>query len=624
MGIGSGSSLVQRHVKTVSTSRAPRRFLSLLSLLALGAALTPALPASATQIDANGLAPSTLAESSGTLVLAEPSLGLPNLSSSGMSDLVVHVEWARNEDATVTLQNAYSPNAKPYLESAIHIDRSATLVVPVDPTREYSSDLAVVVRDQGGHEVGRARVSASTRDNPVVVAMVNDESALLSLLSQARIDHRTTYGSPEVKSLTVTHPPTMGGRLRAPEHVYGYQEATVVLASDSAIAGLTDDARAALIAWVKLGGRLVLLDKHEAALPELPLASSLSSIRGASLGAGHIVTIAPNEPRASLDAVTDQVRAALDAPHNGVLTTSGRSYELDSMRRALDPNEHFRPALGAAALLLVLYSVVVGPLLYRRARRRGKPLEVLITVPGAAAIAFAMILGIGLFSKGIHGRSRRLTFVELGHGDDTGPSRIYRAFYSTRATTVSIEPATELSLPRLAVAGGNREGGETLVLTGKKSVLRDVTLPPWQAVMTTDEAVTSIDGGISLEPDAVKNGSSRALRDAIIRSADGQCTYFEEIPAHTTLKLSTGRTAGQSCTGGAFYAWELGLAVPANRRDSFVAAWTAISEQASDALFKKHQATLVAEVMGLPAPDKDSGLRVESSRTLVRVMGGAE
>ncbi len=617
MGIGLGSSLVQPLVKTAFPSRARRLALSMLALLAT---LAPALTSSAAPLNMPPLG----FETTGALVIAEPSLGLPTLSSAGMSDLVVHIEWTRNEDATITLQNAYNPTAKPYVETTVHVDKASTVVLPVDPTREYASDLAVVVHDRGGHEVGRARVSSGTRDMPVVVVMLSNESALLAMLAQARIERRTTYGSPEIKSLTLAHPPTLDGKIRAPEHVYGYQEATVVLASDSAIAGLTDSARAALVAWVKLGGRLVLLDKHEAALPELPRTGARSSIRGVSLGSGHVVTITANEPGPSLDAITEQVRRALDAPRNGVLTTTGRSYEMDSMRRALDPNEHFRPALGAAALLLVLYSIVVGPVLYRRARRRGKPLEVLVTVPGAAALAFGVILGIGIFSKGIHGRSRRLTFVELGHGEDTGPSRVYRAFYSTHATTVDIAPATPLSLPRLAIANGNREGGETLVLSDKTSMLRDVTLPPWQAVITTDEAVTSVDGGISIFADSVENGSSHALRDAILRTADGQCTYFEEIPAHTTAKLSSGRTAGRSCTTGAFYAWELGMSVPSDRRDAFVSGWTAISEQASEALFQKQQATMVAEVLGVFAPDKDSGLRVESNRTLVRVMGGAE
>jgi len=372
---------------------------------------------------------------------------------------------------------------------------------------------------------------------------------------------------------------------------------------------------------VRLGGRLVLLDKHAAALPD-PLQVA-SAAKGSSLGAGHVVTIAPNEPHASLEVVTNEVRASLDAPKNGVLNTSGRSYEMDSMRRALDPNEHFRPALGAAALLIVLYSIFVGPYLYRRARRRGKPLEVLLTVPASAAVAFGIILSIGLFSKGIHGRSRRLTFVELGQGEDTGPSRIYRAFYSTRATTVDIEPATELSLPRLALANG-RENGETLVLNGKTSVLRDVTLPPWQAVMTTDEAATSINGGIFVTRSSVRNDSAHELRDAFVRTAEGECTYFESIPAHTLVKLDAGHMTGHSCSSGAFYSWELGQSVPTERRDAFTTAWTAVSEQANDALFQKQRDTLVAEVVGISAPDKDSGLRVESSRTLVRVMGGAE
>ena len=40
----------------------------------------------------------------------------------------------------------------------------------------------------------------------------------------------------------------------------------------------------------------------------------------------------------------------------------------DEVRRALDPNENFRPALGFAAILLVLYSVFVGPVNFQIGR----------------------------------------------------------------------------------------------------------------------------------------------------------------------------------------------------------------------------------------------------------------
>jgi hypothetical protein len=589
-------------------------------VLAFAAALLPIGPIASARADVVPSLDPAPGAIGPALVLAQPSLGLGTVTSGAMSDLVVHVEWPHADDVTVAITNAYVSNAKPAVETHVHMDKSLTVVLPVDPTQLYGGDFAVVVRDHRGEELGRARVNAGSRDTPVVVAMLGDaETALVTELGQARIDHRAPYGGMEVKSVTISHPPIVEGRTRPPEHVYGYQEATLVLASDKEISALTPAARAALVSWVKLGGRLALVDTHTAALADIPHKAGPSS-----LGAGRVLTLSPNEPHASFLQLSEEVRAALESPRTGVLASSGRGYELDSMRRALDPNEHFRPALGAAALLLVIYAIVVGPVLYRRARRRQKPLEVLVTIPVASVVAFGLILGIGLLSKGIHGRSRRLTFVELGNGEEAGPSRIYRAFYSTHSTTVDIEPATPFSLPRLAIASSNSRGdhGETLLLTGDKSVLRNVTLPPWQSVLTSDEAATSFGGGITVSDELVRNDTPRALRDAFVHATDGRCVYFADIAPHTSVSVQKGAFAGRSCESGAFYAWELGQAVPQDRRESFVMAWTAVSEQANEALFQKYRATLVAEVTGMPEPTTDSGLKVESSRTLVRVVDG--
>ena len=100
---------------------------------------------------------------------------------------------------------------------------------------------------------------------------------------------------------------------------------------------------------------------------------------------------------------------------------------------------------------------------------------------------------------------------------------------------------------------------------------------------------------------------------------------IDALAPHTTTALSKGVFSGHSCESGAFYAWEVGQFVPQDRRDGFVLAWTAVSEQANEGLFQKQRSTVVAEVVGLPAPGEDSGLHVESSRTFVRVtLGGGQ
>ena len=95
-----------------------------------------------------------------------------------------------------------------------------------------------------------------------------------------------------------------------------------------------------------------------------------------------------------------------------------RSTNLYEVHRALDPNENFRPALGIAAILLVLYSIAAGPARRSCARASaGRPLDPLVWAPVASATCFALIVVVGLAGKGWSGRARHLALVEAGRRD---------------------------------------------------------------------------------------------------------------------------------------------------------------------------------------------------------------
>src|SRR5262249_25305043 len=79
------------------------------------------------------------------------------------------------------------------------------------------------------------------------------------------------------------------------------------------------------------------------------------------------------------------------------------NYRVDEVRRALDPNENFRPGLGISALLLVIYSIVAGPVLFLRAAKKGKPLRPLLWAPVFSVAAFGAIVLVGLAGKGCRG-----------------------------------------------------------------------------------------------------------------------------------------------------------------------------------------------------------------------------
>jgi hypothetical protein len=81
-------------------------------------------------------------------------------------------------------------------------------------------------------------------------------------------------------------------------------------------------------------------------------------------------TFDPKSPR-SIYALWDQSRTRRAATISLPAGTGLRWHDDDRVRKFLDPNHGFRPSLGIAAVLVVIYALLVGPVAF--ARTRGRP-----------------------------------------------------------------------------------------------------------------------------------------------------------------------------------------------------------------------------------------------------------
>ena len=330
-------------------------------------------------------------------------------------------------------------------------------------------------------------------------------------------------------------------------------------------------------------------------------------------------------------------RARIALPLGAGDRTMGR---LDRVRRALDPNENFRVGLGVSALLLVLYSIVVGPVVFARAAKRGSPLAPLMWVPACSATAFAAIVVVGLAGKGWRGRARHLTLLETSSGSPSAALRSYRGFFASETQSLSIPPLERASLLEIVPTEGmtSHTSYGTLQVDRDGITLGDFTSLPWQTVVVREDGLVDLGSGITLASSAsgsleVVNESGHQLKDVVVRGArDG--AYFATIDNGARVSLSSGRSVlslGDLATvagsmhvhtlGATKFPFELG---PEGKR--VAEAWAPLEAAAGDAVdwWPEDTPVLLAEMVPSSRASSDSGLALESDRVFVRVVGAEE
>jgi hypothetical protein len=308
------------------------------------------------------------------------------------------------------------------------------------------------------------------------------------------------------------------------------------------------------------------------------------------------------------------------------------------VHRALDPNQNFRPALGVAALLLVVYSIVAGPLIFLRARKRGRPLDPLFWTPMASGVCFAAVVLVGLAGKGWSGRARHLALVEAGAGMSRGTEHLFRGFFASQTRAMRIRAAGAEDVLDLMSADSRDQGEPTLSLERDGSSLENLTSLPWQTVVVSEDAFADLGGGLAVHQKSdgsvvVTNRTGKHLVNVAIWAPQSGATWFASIDDGVTVVSSGGRTlfapaARVAETAGLRTVHPLDTSrlhtvLGSTVADEMVAGWSALAAAAGTSVdwWPDDVPVVLGELAGGDGSRGDSGLRVESDRLMFRIVG---
>ncbi len=316
----------------------------------------------------------------------------------------------------------------------------------------------------------------------------------------------------------------------------------------------------------------------------------------------------------------------------------------DEVRRALDPNENFRPALGFAAILLVLYSVFVGPVNFLRAKNRGKPLRPLLLAPIFSAAAFGAIVLVGLGIKGWRGRTRHLAFVETGSGSTRAAITRFRGFYTSETRALSIGASDRTSVLDVLSSDSIMDDKALVRVDRDGFSLENITSLPWQTLVVRENGFVDLKGGVTITSTAapgagvaattteVKNDTGGALLGVLVYVPGDGVRWLESIKNGDKVSPSTGKLvqsglARRTASAGSMTIHPFDPATIASmlsQKDGehLTKTWSPITTVAGDAIdwWPDDQVVVLAEVEGGEHAKTDNGLSVESDRMLLRVV----
>lgn len=357
------------------------------------------------------------------------------------------------------------------------------------------------------------------------------------------------------------------------------------------------------------------------------------------LGEVHLLAFDPEAPAALADAwvrqkLVDLARHGFDRHAQVALrptVSRWSSAPIDGVRKNLDPNQASRWTIAVSALALLAYAALAGPLSFYLAQRRGRPLLALARLPLWSAATFTFIVVLGIFGKGLSGKSRRLSLVEAGAGMSRGSAVHFRGFYAASSEELLVRPARREQLLDLAA---DPETVRTLVVDRDGPRLSGLRTRPWQTLLVREEGFVELGAGVSVVPESgdyvIKNRVGRALLGVVVRLPSGQAHYFPRLADGQAVKASAGRSLGALATS-AYPAPSAGLVLDARSFASALdadaaglgQAWTALEPTLpmDNEWWSNQVPVLIAAVEGGEGQMSDSGLAVDYDRLLVRVVG---
>jgi hypothetical protein len=361
------------------------------------------------------------------------------------------------------------------------------------------------------------------------------------------------------------------------------------------------------------------------------------------LGEVHLLPFDPSAPGVLDDPwagsrLVDLTRHAWDRRASVAMPlgvgAGGRSHTTE-VRRQLDPNEASKWATAIAAVLLLAYAAVAGPLNFVMATRAGTPLRALRILPVLSVLTFFAIVGVGVVSKGVRGESRRLSLIETSGGMTRGAVRRYRGLFTPRSAGLSVQATDQAAVLGLALSGGERA---RLVTERAGLRVENVAMRPWETVVVREDGGAALGGGITLaqapgDDVRVVNRTGRDLRGVVVLIPKRGFYGLNKLKDGEAVLASSGRVLGPPPTppGPTGRLTVHGLGVSTLRptfdaaADGLIEAWEAMEAASRDTpsvdWWPAGVPGLVAQIDGGDGVTSDAGLRLGHDRLLVRVLG---
>ncbi len=366
--------------------------------------------------------------------------------------------------------------------------------------------------------------------------------------------------------------------------------------------------------------------------------SPWGAVASYGLGELHLLAFDLGEPFASDRWVTlklaDLLRHAWER-QTAVLQPLGRtafdSSGADAVRSLLDPNRTVRWTIVVAALLLLGYAAVAGPLSFWLATRRGRPLRALLHLPFWAAGTLAAIVVLGFIGKGVRGRARHFTLAEAGAGMERAAAARFRGFYAPSSREIVVRPVSRGNL--IDVAQGDTFVERTLVVDRDGARLEHLRTKPWATVVAREDGFLSLAGGISITPDAeggvlVKNRTARDLVGVVLKPPGRAAVGFSRIKDGQRVREQDGEALSPQLGTAPVYTLlrPLGTSFVAETLDGYAEglsrAWTTLEALGNNVNFWPDDVpVLLAQLDGGEGTRSDAGFDVDQDRVLVRIVG---
>jgi hypothetical protein len=366
--------------------------------------------------------------------------------------------------------------------------------------------------------------------------------------------------------------------------------------------------------------------------------SPWGAVASYGLGELHLLAFDLGEPFASDRWVTlklaDLLRHAFERQVGVALPLGRAAFDgpaSSAIRAELDPNRSMRWTIVVSALILLVYAALAGPVSFWLAARRGRPLRALLHLPIWAGATLALIVTIGLLSKGIRGRVRHLTLLEGGAGMERVVATRYRSFYTSASRDLLVQPTARSSL--LDVVTGDDFVERVLVVDRDGAHLDRLRTKPWATTVVRDDGFASLAGGISIVKDeagdvTVVNRAARDLVGVVLKVPGHGLWSLGRIADGKSAHAKDGQALAPSVGMPPMYSRMHPLAAPAlaptidKYAEGLGAALAALEAQAPDADFWPDDVpVLIGQLDGGEGKLKDSGMDLERDRVIVRIVG---